>query len=139
VVKKIVKKIEEDNLKDLNQVILIGRLAKDPELKYTNSGMPVARFPIANNDSFIQNGERKESVSFFDVNVWGNIATNCEKYLKKGSQVAITGTLKQKRWQDKNRNTRTKIEINASIVHFLRNDPGKKQKQENYSYDDPWR
>jgi len=106
--------------RDLNQVTVIGRLVKDPEIKYTASGVPVTKFSIANNSSYMQNNELVESVSYFDINVWGNQAVNCEKYLKKGSQVAIIGALRQNRWTDKTSGqTRSKVEITANSVQFL--------------------
>lgn len=106
--------------RDLNQVFLIGRLVKDPEIRYTATGTAVAKFSIANNVPFVQNKERKEYVNYFDINVWGNQAIVCEKYLKKGKQVAITGVLKQNRWNDKaTGQTRSKIEITATAIQFL--------------------
>lgn len=106
--------------RDINSVILIGRLCSAPQIKYTTSGQAVAKFSIACNDSYKQGEERKEYVSYLDINVWGNQAVNCEKYLQKGSQVAINGTLRQNRWQDKQSGqTRSKIEITANSVQFL--------------------
>jgi single-strand DNA-binding protein len=106
--------------RDLNHVTLIGRLVKDPEIKYTASGVPVTKFSIANNSSYMQNNELVEYVSYFDINVWGNQAVNCEKYLKKGSQVAVNGVLRQNRWSDKTSGqTRSKVEITANSVQFL--------------------
>jgi len=106
--------------RDLNDVNIIGRLVRDPEIRYTASGTPVAKFSIANNMTYVQNNERKDSVNYFDVNVWGNQAVNCEKYLKKGNQVAINGSLRQNRWVDKaSGQTRSKIEITANTVQFL--------------------
>ena len=106
--------------RDLNHVTLIGRLVKDPEIKYTASGVPVTKFSIANNSSYMQNNELVEYVSYFDINVWGNQAVNCEKYLKKGSQVAVNGVLRQNRWNDKTSGqTRSKIEVTANSVQFL--------------------
>lgn len=105
--------------KDLNHVVMIGRLVRDPETKYTPSGVAVTKFSIANNDMFTRNNERVEHVNFFDVNVWGAHAVNCEKYLKKGSQVAIDGYLRQNRWEDQNGQTRSKVEITANNVQFL--------------------
>lgn len=106
--------------RDLNQVFLIGRLVKDPEIRYTPNGTAVAKFSIANNVPFVQNNEKKEYVNYFDVNVWGNQALICEKYLKKGKQVAIIGVLRQNRWNDKTTGqTRSKIEITATAVQFL--------------------
>lgn len=106
--------------RDLNVLIIIGRLVKDPEIKYTASGAPIAKFTIANNASYTQNGEKKELTNFFDVNVWGNQAVNCEKYLKKGSQVAIEGHIRQNRWTDNaTGKTVSKVEITANSVQFI--------------------
>lgn len=106
--------------RDLNHVSIIGRLVKDPEIKYTTSGVPVTKFSIANNTSYMQNNELVEYVNYVDINVWGNQAVNCEKYLKKGSQVAINGVLRQNRWNDKTTGqTRSKIEITANSIQFL--------------------
>lgn len=106
--------------RDLNMVVIIGRLTQNPELKYTTGGIPVAKFSIANNTSYMQNNERKNYANFFDVTVWGNQAVNCEKYLKKGSQIAIEGHLRQNRWTDPTTNkTLSKIEIVANSIQFL--------------------
>ena len=106
--------------RDLNHVALIGRLVRDPEIRYTAGGQPVTKFSIANNVTYMQNNERKNFVNYFDVNVWGNQAVNCEKYLKKGSQVAITGNLRQNRWEDKTtKQIKSKVEITANSVQFL--------------------
>jgi len=111
--------------RDLNQVFLIGRLVKDPEIKYTASGTPVTKFSIANNISYMQNNGLVEDVNYFDVNVWGNQAVSCEKYLKKGSQVALSGSLRQNRWDDKTSGQkRSKIEITANTIQFLNTQPG---------------
>jgi len=106
--------------RDLNQVIIIGRLVRNPEIRYTTSGTPVTKFSVANNMTYMQNNEKKDLVNYFDINVWGNQAVNCEKYLKKGSQVAIIGSLRQNRWADKaTGQTRSKVEITANTVQFL--------------------
>jgi len=101
---------------DLNQTLLIGRLTKDPEIKYTANGTPVTKFSIANNSI----ANKTEYVNYFDVNVWGTQAVNCEKYLKKGSQIAVNGSLRQNRWQDQSTGqVKSKVEINAFSVQFL--------------------
>lgn len=106
--------------KDLNRVTLVGRLVRDPEVRYTPNGTPVARISIANGERFKQNNEWKDYANYFDVVIWGNQAVNCEKYLKKGSQVAIDGTLRQNRWTDAGTNqTRSRVEIIAQSVQFL--------------------
>lgn len=106
-------------MKDLNDVNIIGRLVRDPEIKYTQSGTAVTKFSIANNDSYTKNNQTQEHVNFFNVVVWGNAAVNCDKYLFKGSQVAISGSLKQNRWINQNGESRSNIEITATKVQFL--------------------
>ncbi|OHD10865.1 MAG: hypothetical protein A2Y34_09490 [Spirochaetes bacterium GWC1_27_15] len=106
--------------RDLNHIIIIGRLVRQPEIKYTTSGVPVTKFSIANNVSYGQGNEKKEIVNYFDINVWGNQAVSCEKYLKKGSQVAIEGQLRQNRWVDQaTGKNQSKVEIVANSVQFL--------------------
>lgn len=118
--------------RDLNHVVVIGRLVRDPELKYTASGLAIAKFSIANNVSYTQNNELKESVNYFDITVWGNQAINCEKFLNKGSQVAIDGSLRQNTWVDKTTGqNRSKVEINANSVQFL--GQPKNQNSQNYT------
>jgi single-strand DNA-binding protein len=126
--------------RDLNQIIIIGRLVRDPEIKYTTGGTPVTKFSIANNAGFTQGNEKKDVVNYFDVNVWGNQAENCSKYLKKGSQVAIDGHLRQNRWVDQTSGkTNSKVEIVANSVQFLtpsqRTDGTQTQYQHNNNQD----
>ena len=104
--------------RDLNSVNLIGRLTRDPEMRNTADGTAVVNFSLANNQP---GGKGKDDiVNYFDVIVWGNQALNCEKYLQKGSLVAITGSLKQNTWVDQQTNKkRSKIEITAFAVQFL--------------------
>ena len=83
----------------LNTVNIMGNLTKDPELRVTQAGKSVVTMSIANNRIYTQNGEKKQEVSYFDVVVWGQIAENCSKYLKKGHGVIVEGRLKQERWE----------------------------------------
>lgn len=107
---------------DLNQVTEIGRLTRDVELKYTPSGTACAKFSIAVNEQIKSGNYHKDYVNYFDVVVWGNLGINCEKYLKKGSQVCVSGSLKQQRWTDnQSGQVRSKIEIVAQSVQFFWN------------------
>jgi single-strand DNA-binding protein len=120
-------------MRDLNQVNIIGRLTSDIEITYTTSGTPCAKFSIANNRD---NGEKKK-VNFINVETWGKIAEVCNQYLKKGSQVAISGEYDQQRWQDKTSGqTKSKVIINANQVQFL-DSKGKVENQTN-NFEDPW-
>ncbi len=101
---------------DINQIILVGRLTRDPELSYTSNQTPICKFSIANNRSS-NNGQ--EDVSFFNIVTWNKLATNCSNYLKKGSQTIIEGRLKQNRYQDKSGQNKSQVEIVANNIQFL--------------------
>jgi single-strand DNA-binding protein len=105
---------------DMNRVTLIGRLTRDPELKYIQSGSAVANFTIANNKIYTtSNGERKEDVSFFDCVAWGKLGETVAEYMQKGRRVAVEGRLQQRRWEDQEGNKKSKIEIIADGIQFL--------------------
>ena len=110
---------------DINQVILVGRLAKDPELRYTQQGTPVCSFSIANNQG-------QESTSYFDIVTWNKQAENCSQYLSKGKQIAVNGRLSQRKWQDQNGQNRYKIEIIANTVQFLGSSGGSSDNYNDY-------
>ncbi len=101
---------------DLNNVMLIGRLTKDPESKYLPSGMAVVEFSIANN----YYSKNSTEVNYFDIVAFGKMAETVAKYLTKGKQIAVTGTLRQDRWQDKDTNTaRSKVRIIMQSMQML--------------------
>ena len=102
----------------LNSVSIIGNLTRDPEVKYTSSGRAVANLSIANNRVYSKNGEKIQEVSYFDIEVWGNVAENCAKYLTKGNGIAVEGRLKQDRWE-KDGKTQSRVRIVANNVHFM--------------------
>src|SRR5208283_3670188 len=86
-----------------NKVILAGNLTRDPELRYTPKGTAVARITLAVNRTYTaEGGEKKEEVSFVDVDVWGRQAEVIAQYMKKGRPLLIEGRLKQDTWEDKN-------------------------------------
>jgi single-strand DNA-binding protein len=109
----------------LNRVMLIGRLTRDPELRYTPSGTPVCNLAIATNRyGQDQNGERREFTDFHDIVVWnmGNrkLAELCGQYLQKGRLVYVEGRLQTRSWDDtQSGQKRYKTEVNASDVQFL--------------------
>lgn len=89
--------------KSLNKVSLIGNLGKDPELRYTNSGVPVATFSIATNETWKdQEGNVQERTEWHNVVAWQKLAEICGEWLKKGSKVYIEGRLQSRSWDDKN-------------------------------------
>jgi single-strand DNA-binding protein len=102
----------------LNSVNIMGNLTRDPELKTIPSGKSVCSLSIANNRVYTKNGERVTEVSYFDIEVWGVIAENCAKYLKKGSGIIVEGRLKQDRWE-KDGKTQSKVRIAANSIHFM--------------------
>ena len=108
----------------LNRVLLIGNLTKDPELRYTPSGTPVASLRMAVNSSFKnQAGERKEETCFVTVVVWSKQAEICNQYLKKGRPVFIEGRLIYRSWEAEGK-TRSTMEVRADRVQFLGAPPG---------------
>lgn len=103
---------------DTNAVVLVGRLTRDAELKYTNSGMAVCRFTIANNKRKNSGDGWTDVARFFDIVIWGKQGETLIQYLKKGKQVAIQGELEQDRWEQEGK-SRSKVEINAISVQLL--------------------
>ncbi|MBN2794836.1 MAG: single-stranded DNA-binding protein [Clostridia bacterium] len=113
----------------MNQVILIGRLTRDPELRFIpNSGTAVARFALAVNREFKREGQ--PDADFFNVVVWGKQAENCANYLKKGRLVAINGNLRNNNYEDKNGVKHYSVEVLANRVEFL--EWGEKSDQPSY-------
>lgn len=108
-----------------NKVILIGNLTRDPEIRYTPSGTPVAKFGLAVNNRYKQANEMREEVCFIDVVVFGKQAENCGQYLNKGSGVIIDGRLSQQRWETEEGQKRTKHEVIAQSVRFMPKGPGR--------------
>ena len=104
----------------LNKVFLMGNLTRDPELRYTPNGTAVAGFGVAVNRRYTtKEGERREDVDYFEVEVWDKQAENCNEYLSKGRGILVEGRLKQDRWEDESGNKRSKLKIVASSVQFL--------------------
>jgi len=104
----------------LNKVQIIGRLGKDPELKYTQAGQAVTNFSVATDESYTsREGARVEGVEWHRVNVWDRVAENCANFLRKGSLVYVEGSLKTRQWQDQQGQTRYSTEIRAQRVQFL--------------------
>lgn len=102
----------------MNQVILIGRLTRDPELRFIpNSGTAVARFSLAVNREFKKEGQ--PDADFFNIVVWGKSAENCANYLKKGRLVAVNGNMRNNNYEDKNGVKHYNVEVVANRVEFL--------------------
>jgi len=104
---------------DLNRVVLVGRLTRDAEVKYTAGGQGVCTFSIAVNRSKRVGEQWEEEASFFDVNYWlRNGADGVTKYLLKGKMVGVDGSLRQDRWQKEGQN-HSKVEIVATSIQLL--------------------
>jgi len=103
---------------DVNVVVLVGRLTRDAELKYTNSGMPISRFSLAVNRRRKQGDQWVDEASFFEVDYWGKGAEAVNQYMTKGKQVAVEGELRQDRWEQDGQ-SRSKVIINANSVQLL--------------------
>ncbi len=101
-----------------NKVILIGNLTKDPELRYTPQGTPVASFRLAVNYRYKQSDEVKQDTMFIDSVIFGKQAETCTKYLNKGSSVLVEGRLQERRWET-NGQQKSKFEVIAQSVRFL--------------------
>ncbi len=102
---------------DINKVVLIGRLTKDPELRFTPDGTPVTTLRLAVNRR--PNREGKTETDFFDVIVWRRAAELCSQYIKKGYRIALEGRLRTRSWQTSDGQNRSKVEVEATNVQFL--------------------
>ncbi|HUE36357.1 MAG TPA: single-stranded DNA-binding protein [Candidatus Acidoferrum sp.] len=105
-----------------NKVILAGNLTRDPELRYTPKGTAVARITLAVNRTYTagEGGEKKEEVSFVDVDVWGRQAEVISQYMKKGRPLLVEGRLKQDTWEDKNtKQKQSKLKVVLESFSFL--------------------
>jgi single-strand DNA-binding protein len=107
---------------NFNSVVIVGRLTRDPELKYAPSGAPVCSFGVATSHHYTKDdGQKAESTTFLDVTAWRRLAEICAQFLKKGREVLVMGTLRQSRWTDaKTNQPRTKIKVVAQNVQFFR-------------------
>lgn len=105
---------------NLNKVMLIGNLTRDPEVRYTPKGTAVADIGLAINRYFQNdNGERQEETTFVDVTLWGKQAELAQQYLGKGRPVYIEGRLQLDSWQDKDGQKRNKLKIVCENMQFL--------------------
>jgi single-strand DNA-binding protein len=104
----------------VNKVILVGNLGADPELKYTPSNRPVCNLSVATNEVWKdKQGQKQERVEWHRVNVWGDQAEHCSKYLAKGRMVYVEGRIQTRKWQDKEGKDRYTTEVVADRVVFL--------------------
>src|SRR2546422_7324658 len=106
---------------NINRVVLLGNLTRDPELRHTPSGMAVCSLRLAVNTRRKDGatGEWTEKPNYFDITVWGNQGENCAQYLSKGRPVAIDGRLEWREWEAQDGSKRQAVEIIADSVQFL--------------------
>lgn len=105
---------------NLNKVLLIGRLTRDPELRYTPSGSPVTEFGLAVNRSFTDSsGERRENTCFVDIQVWGRQAEVANEYLRKGRPLFVEGRLDFASWDTPEGEKRSKLRVVCENFQFL--------------------
>lgn len=103
---------------DLNKILLIGRMTRDPEFKSVN-GSSVVNFSVANNRIYMSGGEKKEETHYFDCVAWGKLADILKQYAGKGKQVAIEGRLQQQSWETPEGKKASKIRIYVESAQLL--------------------
>ena len=108
---------------DINIVTIVGRLTRDSELKYTNSGTAVCKFSLAVNRKKRSGDQWTDEVSYFDVVLWGKQGEALQQYLGKGKQIAVSGELRQNRWEQDGQ-SRSKVEIIANNLQLLGGNTG---------------
>jgi single-strand DNA-binding protein len=107
--------------KSINKVILVGRLGRDPELKYTASGVPFCRFSMATDEGWTDkaSGEKTEKTEWHNIVAWDKLAEICSNYLAKGRMVYIEGSLQTREWDDQDGNKKKTTEIRARDMVLL--------------------
>lgn len=104
----------------VNKAIIVGRLGRDPEIRYTNSGTPVASFSVATDERWTgQDGSKQSKTEWHNIVAWSRLAEICEQYLKKGKLVYIEGRLQTREWDDREGNKRRTTEIVANNMQML--------------------
>jgi single-strand DNA-binding protein len=104
----------------VNKVILVGRLGRDPELRYTQGGQAVANFTVATNEFWRdKDGEKQERTEWHRIVAWGKQAEFCGNYLTKGRQVYVEGRLQTREWEDKEGEKRRTTEIVANTIQAI--------------------
>lgn len=114
----------ELKLANLNRTFLIGRLTKDPEIRATTNGTPVANFTIAINRRYrSQTGEIKEETTYVGIVAWQKLAELCRQYLAKGRAVLVEGKLQNRNWETEDGQKRSTLEVRADRIEFLDREP----------------
>src|SRR5450759_2691333 len=104
----------------VNKVILIGRLGKDPEVKYTPSGTPVAKFSLATDEVYKDRSvEQQKRTEWHNIVAWSKLAEICGEYLTKGKQIYIEGSIRSRQWEGQDKVKRTSYDIVAREMKML--------------------
>ena len=103
----------------LNKVMLIGRLGRDPEIRYSSNSTPICNFSLATSERVRKGDNFEEKTEWHRIVVFGNQAENASKFLKKGSLVFVDGKIQSRTYQDKDGNERSVFEIIANSLNFL--------------------
>lgn len=119
----------------INVSFLSGKLGKDPELKYTQSGIPVARFSVATSEwKRNRDGSGSEETDWHNIVAWNKDAQNASKYLKKGQEVTIVGRSRTRKYTDRNNIERSVTEVHVKkITYHGRSNQNQQRSQDNYS------
>jgi len=112
-------------MKSINKVTLIGHVGKQPEIRYTQGGAPVANFSLATNEYWTSNtGERQEKTEWHKIVAWGKLAEFCQEYIQKGSYLYIEGKIQTRNYEDRDGIKRYVTEIRALEIGLLDRKPG---------------
>lgn len=104
---------------DLNRVVLVGRLTKKPELKFTNKKTAIANFSLASNRSYKVSEDVKEEVSYFDCVAWARLGEVIAEHCNKGEMIGLEGRLQQRSWEDKEGKKRKSVDVVVENFQFL--------------------
>lgn len=116
----------------LNHIVIMGRLVRDPDLRYTQSQTPVASFTLAVDRDFSGRDRQEKQTDFIDCVAWRQTAEFVSKYFSKGSMAVVAGRLQLRDWQDKDGNKRRNAEINVENIYF-----GESKRREGDTYSAP--
>ena len=104
----------------VNKVILVGRLGRDPETRYTTAGQAVCNFTMATDESFKdRSGERQKRTEWHRIVLWGKLAEIAQQYLQKGMLVYVEGRIQSRQWDDRDGNKRTTVEVVGNAMRML--------------------
>ena len=118
----------------MNHIVLMGRLTRDPELRHTQTGTPVASFTLAVDRRFTPKDGGEKQTDFIDIVAWQNTAEFVSKYFTKGQMAAVSGRLQIRDWTDRDNNKRRSAEVVADNVYFTES---KKSRESHYGSSEP--